>query len=78
MTTEQFDNVCRAEPFVPFTIHLADGTHHRVVSREFVWRTQGGRTIFVNTGGENVAIIDLLLVTKITTGNGARRRRARE
>jgi hypothetical protein len=32
----------------------------------------------VNTGGENVAIIDLLLVTKLTVGNGVRRRRRRE
>jgi hypothetical protein len=78
MTTEQLDAVHRAQPFTPFTLHLADGTKHSVSHPELLWRTQGGRTIFVNPGGEKVAIIDLLLVTQITYGNGARRRRRRE
>jgi hypothetical protein len=78
VTTEQLDTVHQARPFKPFTIHVADGTSHRVVSPEFLWRTPGGRTIFVSSGGEQVAIIDLLLVTKITTGNGVRRRRRQE
>jgi hypothetical protein len=77
MTTEQLDAVHRAQPFKPFTIHLADGTKHTVTHPELMWRTRGGRTIFINSGGERVAIIDLLLVTKITHGNGATRRRRR-
>jgi hypothetical protein len=77
MTTEQLDAVHRAQPFKPFTIHLADGTKHTVTHPELMWRTQGGRTIFINSGGERVAIIDLLLFTKITHGNGATRRRRR-
>jgi hypothetical protein len=76
MTTEQIDRLHQAKPFRQFTIHLADGTRHRVVSPEFLWRPPGGRTIFVSKGGEDVAIIDLLLVTKLTMGNGARRRRS--
>jgi len=75
MTTEQLDRLHQARPFQPFTIYLADGTRHRVVSPEFLSRTRGGRTIIVSTGGEHTAVIDLLLMTKITTGNGARRRR---
>jgi hypothetical protein len=75
MTIEQLDTVHQARPFRAFTLHLADGTKHRVVSPEFLSRTQGGRTIFVSTGGEHSAIIDLLLVTKITFGNGVQRRR---
>ena len=78
MTTEQLDAVHKAQPFRPFTLHLADGTKHQVSHPELIWRTQGGRTVFVNLGGEKVAIIDLLLVTKITQGNGTRRRRRRE
>jgi len=80
MTTEQLDSMHQARPFQPFTIYLADGTKHRVVSPEFLSRTQGGRTIFASTGGENTAVIDLLLVTKIVTGtaNGARRRRRKD
>jgi hypothetical protein len=78
MTTDQFDIVHKAEPFRPFTLHLADGTNHGVTHPELVWRTPGGRTVFVSLGGEKVVIIDLLLVTKITQGNGARRRRSQE
>lgn len=77
MTTEQLDAVHKAQPFQPFAIHLADGTIHHVAHPELIWRTQGGRTVFVNLGGEKVAIIDLLLVTEITTGNGSKRRRRR-
>lgn len=78
MTTDQLDTVHRAQPFRPFTLHLADGTRHSVSHPELLWRTPGGRAVFVSLGGEKVAIIDLLLVTKITHGNGVRRRRRRE
>ncbi len=77
MPIEQLDAVHRAQPFRPFTLHLADGTKHRVVSPEFLLRTQGGRTVVVNTGGDRLAIIDLLLVTEITVGNGTHGRRRR-
>jgi hypothetical protein len=78
MTTDQLDIVHRAQPFRPFTLHLADGTSHNVAHPELIWRTPGGRTVFVSLGGERVAIVDFLLVTKITRGNGVRRRRRRE
>lgn len=77
MTTEQLDRMHQARPFQPFAIYLADGTKHRVVSPEFLSRTQGGRTIFLSTGGESVVTIDLLLVTKLAVGNGAPSRRRR-
>jgi hypothetical protein len=77
MTTEPLDALHKAQPFQPFTIHLADGTKHHVSHPELLWRTQGGRTVFINLGGETVVIIDLLLVTKLTHGNGVRRRRRR-
>ncbi len=75
MTIEQLDTIHKAQPFKPFTVHLADGAKHYVPHPELLWHPPGGRTIFVSEGGEKVAIIDLLLVTKITHGNGARRRR---
>ena len=71
MTVEQLDKVHKAQPFRPFKLHLADGTSVAVTHPENLLRTQGGRTVFVNTHGENVEIIDLLLVTKITIQNGA-------
>lgn len=77
MTIEQLDSVHRAQPFRRFTLHLADGTKHIVRHPELMWRTPGGRTVIVSSGGEHTAIIDLLLVTKITLGNGSARSRQR-
>jgi hypothetical protein len=67
MTTDQIRTVHRAKPFKPFTVHLADGTSVDVTHPENMFQSQGGRTIIVNTRGEKMEIIDLLLVTKITT-----------
>jgi hypothetical protein len=79
MKTEQLDAIHTAKPFRAFTLHLADGTKHVVAHPEMMWRTPGGRTAFVSLGGEKVAIVDLLLVTQITHGNGssARQRKRR-
>ena len=75
MTVEQLKANHEAKPFKPFTVHVADGTSVEVSHPELLWRTPGGRTIFISTGGENVTIIDLLLVTRITYSNGAAKRR---
>jgi len=77
MTTEKLRDLLHAQPFKPFTIHLAEGTVIPVRHPEFVLVTQGGRTAYVHTGrGEEVKIIDLLLVTHLTT-NGADSKRTR-
>ncbi len=61
-------------PFRPFYIHTADGVEFEVRHPEMAWQTEGGRTVFVNTGGESVQIIDLLLVTRLSYANGSKRR----
>jgi hypothetical protein len=80
MTTDQVKEAYRARPFRPFNLHLADGDTIPVKSPEFMWMTPGGRTVFVSQGGDAAEIIDLLLVTKISFGNGSapskRRRRS--
>jgi hypothetical protein len=78
MTTDQVKEAYRARSFRPFNLHLADGDTIPVKSPEFMWMTPGGRTVFVSQGGDAAEIIDLLLVTKISFGNGsasAKRRR---
>ncbi len=77
MTIEQLKAAHEAKPFRPFTLHLADGSNHPVAHPKLLWRTPGGRTVIVSSGGEDVSIIDLLLVTKISLGNGAHGRRRR-
>jgi hypothetical protein len=74
MTTIQLDALHKREPFIPFTIHTADGSSVTVTDPDMMIRTKGGRTIFVVTGGENFEVIDLLLVTTITSASEKPRR----
>ena len=76
MTTAQLKKLHEARPFQPFEIHLADGSLLSVPHPEFLWVTPGGRTVWVALGaGEEdaAAIVDLLLVTKLVTGNGKKK-----
>lgn len=77
MTTDQIRALHQAKPFKPFTIHVADGVSYEVQHPENLMQTPGGRTLVVTTGSDAVAIVDLLLVTRITlsNGSGATRRR---
>jgi hypothetical protein len=68
MTTDRVKELLTAKPFKPFEIHVADGDVLEVKHPELMWITPGGRTIFVARGPkeeDGVAILDLLLVTKL-------------
>ncbi len=65
MTIQRLQNVHRAKPFHPFTIHLADGRSFRVAHPEFLSHSPTGRTIIVYQPDENFSILDLLLVTEL-------------
>jgi len=77
MTSDRIKELYAARPFRPFTLHLADGSSTRVVSPEFMMLTPGGRTLVVSQEDDALDIIDLLLVTKVSVGNGSGRRRRR-
>jgi hypothetical protein len=65
MTIEQLRNVHRAQPFRPFTIHLADGRNLLVPHPDFLSHSPTGRTIIVYHPDDAFSIIDLLLVTEL-------------
>jgi len=65
MTAEQLRAMREAQPFRPFTIHLADGRSLPVPHREFVSQSPGGRTIIVYRSGESFSVVDLYLVTEL-------------
>lgn len=77
MTTDQLESVHKAQPFMPFTLHLVDGTEHDVTNPELMWRTPGGRTIVVNCGGERTANFGLPCGTGITKRLHSNRRQRR-
>ena len=73
MPIEQLRSIHQAEPFRPFTMHLADGQQLRVPHREFLSHSPTGRTVVVFEPDESFSVVDLLLVTRLEvhTTNGA-------
>lgn len=77
MTTSQLKQLHEARPFQPFEIHVADGDVISVPHPEFMWKSPGGRVVWVALGDSEddaAAMVDLLLVTKLVSpipnGNG--------
>jgi len=66
MTTEALRLLRRASPFQPFVLHMADGTSLPVRHPELMLISQGGRTAIVNLEGEQMAIVDVLLISRLT------------
>jgi hypothetical protein len=78
MTIGQLRTVYGAQPFRPFTIHLADGRSIPVLHREFIMVVPSGRTLVVCQPDDTMNIIDLLLVTDLElnpAANGPGKRR---
>jgi hypothetical protein len=65
MTVDQLRTALHAQPFRPFTIHLADGREMAVRHREFVMPSPSGRTAAIYQPDDTLNIIDLLLVTDL-------------
>jgi hypothetical protein len=65
MTAEQFRTLREANPFRPFTIHLADDRSLSVPHRDFVSQSPGGRTIIVYGSNEAFSVVDFYLVTEL-------------
>jgi hypothetical protein len=65
MTVQQLDNIHRAQPFRPFTIHMGDGRSFEVPHPEFLSRSPSGRTVIVYGPEENFSVLGLLLMTEL-------------
>ena len=65
MVIEQLRKLYQAQPFRPFTMHLADGRQLPVVHREFIMVAPSGRTAIVYQPDDSFNIVDLLLVTDL-------------
>ena len=71
MNAEQIEQHLKASPFRPFRVCVADGRSFNVPHREFMWRHPTGRTIFVATGEDAYEVIDMLMITGLSVGNGS-------
>ena len=63
MIADVVEELLSTAPFVPFTIHAADGRATPIRHPDFAVLSQGGRTLVVNTEGERWAWIDLAQAT---------------
>lgn len=61
-----------AEPFRPFTLHLADGREFQIDHPEFILVSRSERTIVLDDVAGNIEIIDPLLVTSLSIPSGQR------
>ncbi len=67
MTSDQLRQMLRAKPFRPFSIHLADGREILVKHSEFVLIAPSGRTAIVYQPDDSFDIVDVLLVTTLSS-----------
>ena len=65
MTVDQLRAVLRAQPFRPFTIHMADGRSFLVRHPDFISHSPSGRTLIVYGNDESFSILDLLLASEL-------------
>lgn len=65
MTIEQVRRRYEAQPFRPFTFHLADGRDIPLLHREFMASAPSGRTVIVYQPDDSFDLIDLMLVTDL-------------
>lgn len=57
-----------AQPFQPFTIHLANGRNIHVAHREFMASSPSGRTIIVYQSDDRHNVVDVLLISDLEFG----------
>jgi hypothetical protein len=72
MTIEQLRSAHHAQPFRPFTLHMADGRAILVPHGDFLSYSPTGRTIVVHGLDDSFSVIDLLLVNEIEVHGSAR------
>ena len=79
MTTDRIRDVCHAQRFRPFVMHLANGRQIPVMQREFLMPSPSGRTVVVYQPDDSLNIVDMLLVTDLEIQpNGGTSRHSRK
>ena len=71
MTAQEFRGVFNAQPFRPFTVHLADGRAVAVPHQEYALLSPTGRTLIVYEDDDSFQVLDLMLATGVQV-NGKR------
>ena len=73
--TADIRKLVHAVPFVPFTIHLADGGKLRVPTIDHIAVPPAGGRIFVFGDDERYDVLSALLISRLTVDNASTRSR---
>ena len=73
MQMRELRSIYKAEPFDPFTMHLADGREVRVKHPDFIALSPVGRSVVVYDEEGAFDVIDLLLVVSVEVSDGKSR-----
>ena len=65
MTSNIIRDLLHATPFVPFTVHVAEGKAILVQRPDYATLTQGGRMFFVNAKDDDFEWVDVFLITRV-------------
>jgi hypothetical protein len=65
MTPEYLRAAKRKQPFIPFSIHMADGSRVFVPHPDFISMQPTGRLVFVHTQKGGSHVLDRMLMTQI-------------
>ena len=74
MTIQQLRAAHKADPFQPFTVHMADGRASHVPHPDFLSMSPTGRTVFIFQEDDEFSILDPLLMTEVEMAPNRRRR----
>ena len=66
MTAEKIREAMHAAPFMPFTLHMADGGSHLVPHPDFIAVTGPGEYVAINNPHNNsTAFVNVALITQL-------------
>ncbi len=70
MRAEDIREARQANPFLPFTMHLADGREFTVIHPDFLWVSRTGRFAIVEDLQGNAEHIDPMMVVSLSIPAG--------
>src|SRR4051812_14386574 len=68
---ERLRRLKRAEPFLPFVVHLSDGRRFPVATASHFMVSPAGGTVVVFGEGDRIDILDTGLITDVEAGPGS-------
>ena len=66
MLTDKLRELMKASPFIPFTVHVSDGSEVLVHHHDYAWLLPSGFQFFVETKEGRVRTINVSHITQVS------------